>query len=93
MIPSETAVLKLVSYHTTLMSDRDYNDREKYSIRASLTALAYSAAQLLEIGSSKLADNAALTKKTLDLIVPALVSCHFTLIKFDFYTYIYIQFK
>jgi hypothetical protein len=36
--------------------------------------LAYSAAKLLEIGASKLADNPDLMNKTLDLVVPALVS-------------------
>ncbi|CAH0722275.1 unnamed protein product, partial [Brenthis ino] len=67
VIPSESAVLLLVSSHCELMTKY-----EKYSVGASLTMLAYSAAQLLEIGASKLADNTALTKKTLDLIVPAL---------------------
>lgn len=36
--------------------------------------LAYSAAKLLEFGASKIADSPDLIKKTLDLIVPALVS-------------------
>lgn len=36
--------------------------------------LAYSAAKLLEVGASKLADNPELMKKTLDLVIPALVS-------------------
>lgn len=69
IIPSESAVLALVASHSELMMVRG-----KYSIGRSLTMLAYSAAKLLEIGSSKLAENTNLTKKTLDLIVPALVS-------------------
>ncbi|XP_047533883.1 protein purity of essence isoform X2 [Vanessa atalanta] len=67
IIPSESAVLQLVSSHSELMIVGG-----KYSIGASLTMLAYSAAKLLEIGSSKLAENTNLTKKTLELIVPAL---------------------
>lgn len=38
--------------------------------------LAYSASKLLEVGASKLADSPELMQKTLDLIIPALVSNH-----------------
>ncbi|XP_060810461.1 E3 ubiquitin-protein ligase UBR4 isoform X2 [Amyelois transitella] len=67
IIPSESAVLTLVTSHCELISANP-----KYSIGPSLMMLAYSAAKLLEVGASKLADNPDLTKKTLDLIVPAL---------------------
>ncbi|XP_061383112.1 E3 ubiquitin-protein ligase UBR4 isoform X4 [Danaus plexippus] len=67
IIPSESAVLKLVSSHCELISSNS-----KYSIGTSLMMLAYSASKLLEVGSNKLADSPTLTKKTLDLIVPAL---------------------
>ncbi|XP_026324095.1 E3 ubiquitin-protein ligase UBR4 isoform X3 [Hyposmocoma kahamanoa] len=68
IIPSESAVLNLVSSHCELIS----TTHNKYSIGPSLMMLAYSAAKLLEVGASKLADNPELMKKTLDLIVPAL---------------------
>ncbi|XP_045509122.1 E3 ubiquitin-protein ligase UBR4 isoform X3 [Colias croceus] len=67
IIPSESAVLHLVSFHCVLMSGNP-----KYSIGTSLMMFAYSAAKLLEIGSSKIADSVELTRKTLDLIIPAL---------------------
>lgn len=73
IIPSESAVLNLVSSHCELIS----STHNKYSIGPSLMMLAYSAAKLLEVGASKLADNPELTKKTLDLIVPALVRFSF----------------
>lgn len=40
--------------------------------------LAYSAAKLLEVGASKLADYPDLMQKTLDLVMPALVSLNLT---------------
>ncbi|CAH2989845.1 unnamed protein product [Chilo suppressalis] len=67
IIPSESAVLNLVSSHCELISANT-----KYSIGPSLMMLAYSAAKLLEVGASKLADNPDLMNKTLDLVVPAL---------------------
>ncbi|CAG4926444.1 unnamed protein product [Colias eurytheme] len=67
IIPSESAVLHLVSFHCVLMSGNP-----KYSIGTSLMMFAYSAAKLLEVGSSKIADSVELTRKTLDLIIPAL---------------------
>ncbi|XP_068628453.1 E3 ubiquitin-protein ligase UBR4 isoform X2 [Battus philenor] len=67
IIPSESAVLNLVSSHCELISANS-----KYSIGPSLMMLAYSAAKLLEIGAPKLADNPKLTKKAIGLIVPAL---------------------
>lgn len=70
IIPSESAVLSLVASHCELISTA----HNKYSIGQSLTMLAYSAAKLLEVGASKLADNPELMNKTLVLIVPALVS-------------------
>ncbi|KAF9412274.1 hypothetical protein HW555_009165 [Spodoptera exigua] len=68
IIPSESAVLALVSAHCELITANT-----KYSIGSSLMMLAYSAAKLLEVGASKLADNPELMKKTLDLIIPALM--------------------
>ncbi|XP_013144239.1 PREDICTED: E3 ubiquitin-protein ligase UBR4 [Papilio polytes] len=67
IIPSESAVLNLVSSHCELISGSS-----KYSIGTSLMMLAYSAAKLLDFGAPKLADNAALSKKAIDLIIPAL---------------------
>ncbi|KAL0896018.1 hypothetical protein ABMA27_012006 [Loxostege sticticalis] len=67
IIPSESAVLNLVSSHCELISANN-----KYSIGPSLMMLAYSAAKLLEVGASKLADNPDLMQKTLDLVIPAL---------------------
>ncbi|XP_052737360.1 protein purity of essence isoform X1 [Bicyclus anynana] len=67
IIPSESAVLSLISSHCELMSSM-----RKYSMGTSLMMLAYSAAKLLEVGASKLADNPTLTHKALDLVVPAL---------------------
>lgn len=69
IIPSESAVLNLVSSHCELISAH-----QKYSIGMSLMMLAYSAAKLLEIGASRLVDDTELMKKTIDLVVPALVS-------------------
>ncbi|KAJ2946624.1 hypothetical protein O0L34_g12681 [Tuta absoluta] len=70
IIPSESAVLNLVSSHCELISTTHNNFA--YSIGPSLMMLAYSAAKLLEVGAVKLADNPQLMKKALDLIVPAL---------------------
>ncbi|XP_038209068.1 E3 ubiquitin-protein ligase UBR4 isoform X2 [Zerene cesonia] len=67
IIPSESAVLNLVSFHCELMSGNP-----KYSIGTSLMMFAYSAAKLLEVGSSKIADSVELTRKTLALVIPAL---------------------
>ncbi|XP_041973883.1 protein purity of essence isoform X2 [Aricia agestis] len=67
IIPSESFVLNVVSSHCELMTSNS-----KYSIGTSLMMLAYSTAKLLEVGASKIADNPALTKRTLELIVPAL---------------------
>lgn len=69
IIPSESAVLSLIASHCELMSSM-----RRYSMGTSLMMLAFSASKLLEVGASKLADNPTLTKKALDLIVPALVS-------------------
>lgn len=73
IIPSESAVLNLVSSHCELISANN-----KYSIGPSLMMLAYSAAKLLEVGASKLADYPDLMQKTLDLVMPALVSLNLT---------------
>nr|XP_049698342.1 E3 ubiquitin-protein ligase UBR4 isoform X2 [Helicoverpa armigera] len=67
IIPSESAVLNLVSSHCELITANT-----KYSLGPSLMMLAYSAAKLLEVGASKLADNPELMKKTFDLVIPAL---------------------
>ncbi|KAJ0180973.1 hypothetical protein K1T71_003058 [Dendrolimus kikuchii] len=67
IIPSESAVLVLVSSHCELICANP-----KYSIGPSLMMLAYSAAKLLEFGATKIADNPNLAKKSLDLIVPSL---------------------
>ncbi|KOB63651.1 putative ubiquitin protein ligase E3 component n-recognin 4, partial [Operophtera brumata] len=67
IIPSESAVLNLVSSHCELISANP-----KYSIGMSLMMLAYSAAKLLEIGATRLVDNTELMKKTIDLVLPAL---------------------
>ncbi|CAH2243765.1 jg12683 [Pararge aegeria aegeria] len=67
IIPSESAVLTLITSHCELMSSM-----RRYSMGTSLMMLAYSAAKLLEVGSGKLADSPTLTQKALDLIVPAL---------------------
>ncbi|CAH0600763.1 unnamed protein product [Chrysodeixis includens] len=67
IIPSESAVLNLVSSHCELITANT-----KYSLGPSLMMLAYSASKLLEVGASKLADNPDLMKKTLDLVIPAL---------------------
>ncbi|CAB3259165.1 unnamed protein product [Arctia plantaginis] len=67
IIPSESAVLNLVSSHCELITANT-----KYSLGPSLMMLAYSAAKLLEVGASKLADSPELMQKTLDLIIPAL---------------------
>ncbi|XP_063828894.1 E3 ubiquitin-protein ligase UBR4 [Ostrinia nubilalis] len=67
IIPSESAVLNLVSSHCELISANS-----KYSIGPSLMMLAYSAAKLLEVGAGRLAESPELTQKTLDLIIPAL---------------------
>lgn len=69
IIPSESAVLNLVSSHCELITANT-----KYSLGPSLMMLAYSASKLLEVGASKLADSPELMQKTLDLIIPALVS-------------------
>lgn len=61
-------MLNLVSSHCELISANP-----RYSIGMSLMMLAYSAAKLLEIGATRLVDNTALMKKTIDLVVPALV--------------------
>ncbi|XP_028033464.1 protein purity of essence isoform X1 [Bombyx mandarina] len=67
IIPSESAVLKLVSQHCESISANT-----KYSIGLSLMMLSYSAAKLLELGANKLTDSLELTRRTLELIVPAL---------------------
>ncbi|XP_069365949.1 E3 ubiquitin-protein ligase UBR4 isoform X13 [Maniola hyperantus] len=67
IIPSESVVLSLINSHSDLISTM-----RRYCIGPSLMMLAYSASKLLEVGSSKLADSPTLTKRTLDLIVPAL---------------------
>ncbi|CAG5041717.1 unnamed protein product [Parnassius apollo] len=67
IIPSESAVLTLVTAHCELITANS-----KYSIGPSLKMLAYSAAKLLEIGAPKLAENNNLMNKAIGLIVPAL---------------------
>ncbi|KAG6463214.1 hypothetical protein O3G_MSEX013738 [Manduca sexta] len=66
IIPSESAVLDLVNSHCEAISANS-----KYSIGNSLMMLACSAGKLLEVGVTTVLDSADLTRRTLDLIVPA----------------------
>ncbi|VVD06112.1 unnamed protein product [Leptidea sinapis] len=60
IIPSESAVLDLVSSHCELMSTNT-----KYSISTSLMMLAFSASKILEIASGQISDSLELTRKTM----------------------------
>ncbi|XP_072935202.1 E3 ubiquitin-protein ligase UBR4 isoform X5 [Epargyreus clarus] len=67
IIPSESALLRLVTAHCEQMSSN-----AKYSPSVSLMMLTHSAARIMEYGAIKMSENTELTRRALDIIIPAL---------------------